>query len=79
MKNEIQAHINEDTQKDIKQLFTHAEIANKEMGDIKKEMGDINVNIAKIFTDVNWIMKFFWVIATSAIGGLIASVFNLLQ
>ena len=79
MKNEIQAHINEDTQKDIKQLFTHAEIANKEMGEIKKEMGDINVNIAKIFTDVNWIMKFFWVIATSAIGGLIASVFNLLQ
>jgi len=49
------------------------------MGDIKKEMGDINVNIAKIFTDVNWIMKFFWVIATSAITGLVASVFNLLK
>jgi len=79
MKNELQAHINEDIQKDIKQLFSHTDIANKEMREIKKEMGDINVNIAKIFTDVNWIMKFFWVIATSALGGLIASVFNLIK
>ena len=57
----------------------------KEIEQIKKDIRDIRENhlahietdVAKIFTNQTWIMKFFWIIATASIGGLITGIINL--
>lgn len=43
------------------------------------EMGAIKVDIAGVKKDVAWLKRFFFIIATASIGGLIASVINLIQ
>ena len=53
-----------DVEKKIDAVFGHISKTNEEMGQIK--------------TDVGWIKRFFWIVATSAIGGLIAALLNLL-
>ncbi len=45
-------------------VFEHIAKTNEEMGHIK--------------TDVVWIKKFFWIITTASIGGLIGALINLL-
>jgi len=61
-----------DLEKDITQLYNHAEIANREMGEVKTTM-------AIIKNDVAWLKKFFWVVASSAIGALGTGLLNLLK
>jgi hypothetical protein len=46
-------------------IFEHISTTNSEMGVIK--------------TDVAWLKKFFWVVVTASVGGLIASILNLLE
>lgn len=67
----LQEHINTEVQSDIKQLYKHAEVANEEMSAIK-------IDLAKVKSDVSWLVKFFWIVATSSVGGLITGIFNLL-
>lgn len=57
----------------------------RRIGDLEKKMDGVFGHIAKtneemghIKTDVSWIKRFFWIVATSAIGGLIAALLNLL-
>ena len=38
----------------------------------------IQTDLTKVSTDVDWIKRFFWLVATASIGGLIAAVINLL-
>lgn len=38
----------------------------------------IQTDLTKVSTDVDWLKRFFWLIATASIGGLIAAVINLL-
>ena len=38
----------------------------------------IQTDLTKVSTDVDWLKRFFWIIATASIGGLIAAVINLL-
>jgi len=45
-------------------VFGHISKTNEEMGHIK--------------TDVSWIKRFFWIVATASIGGLIGALINLL-
>ncbi len=35
-------------------------------------------DLTKVSTDVDWLKRFFWIIATASIGGLITAVVNLL-
>ena len=51
---------------------THIETINSELGDVK-------VNMAKIRTDVNWIKKNYWIVASASIGALITALFNVLK
>jgi len=51
-------------EKKMDAVFGHIAKTNEELGEIK--------------TDVSWIKKFFWIVATSAIGGLIAALLNLI-
>ena len=38
----------------------------------------IETKLTKVATDVDWIKKFFWIVATASIGGLVAAIINLL-
>ena len=38
----------------------------------------LQTDLTKVSTDVDWLKRFFWVIATASIGGLIAALLNLL-
>ena len=51
----------------------------KSVNDIKdNHLVHIKTNLTKIGTDVDWLKRFFWLVATASIGGLIAAVLNLL-
>lgn len=54
-------------------------IKENHLAHIQASMTVMEVNVAKQTTNVDWLMKFFWVVATASIGGLIASLFNLLR
>ena len=55
----------EDIKRRLEWLETHYSKFNDEFGDVK--------------ADVRWLVKFFWVIATSSIGSLLAAFFNLIR
>lgn len=38
----------------------------------------LQTDLTKVSTDVDWLKRFFWIIATASIGGLIAAILNLL-
>lgn len=67
----LQSHINQEVKEDLNRLYRHAEIANKEMGELRTLFGIVQ-------SDVGWLKKFFWVIAGSSIGGLVTGILNLL-
>ena len=52
-------------EEDFKEIKGHIETLNDEMGDIK-------INMAKIKTDLDWLKRFFWIVATASIASLIA-------
>ena len=56
----------------IEKMEGHIETTNREMGEVKTDL-------AKVKTDVAWLKRFFWIVATSSIGALLAGVFNLLK
>ena len=60
------------SQDDIAKLYNHAKVANEEMGAVK-------IDLATVKTDVAWIKKFFWIVATSAIGSLGTGLLNLFR
>ena len=66
-----QEYINDETRKDIEKLYDHAKIANEEMSKIKKDIGEIKI-------DLEWLKRFFWIVATAAVGSLITGILNLL-
>lgn len=45
---------------------------------INSELGSVKVDISQIKTDISWIVKFFWIIATASLSGLIVGIINLL-
>jgi hypothetical protein len=51
----------------------------KTVNEIKdNHLAHIATKLMKVSTDVDWLKKFFWIIATASIGGLIAGLINLL-
>ncbi len=51
-------------------IETHIETINGELGSVK-------TNVSCVKTNVEWLMKFFWIIAGASIGSLLASLFNI--
>lgn len=45
----------------------------------ENHLAHIETDLAKLQTDVGWLLKYHWVIATASVGGLIAGLFNLLK
>ncbi len=51
----------------------------KSVNEIKdNHLVHIQTDLTKVSTDVDWLKRFFWLVATASIGGLIAAVLNLL-
>lgn len=38
----------------------------------------MQTNLTKVGTDVDWLKRFFWILATASVGGLITALINLL-
>lgn len=38
----------------------------------------IATKLVKVSTDVDWLKRFFWIIATASVGGLVAALINLI-
>jgi len=51
----------------------------KSVNEIKdNHLVHIQTDLTKVSTDVDWLKRFFWILATASIGGLIATVIDLL-
>jgi len=50
---------------EVEEIKEHIKIINDELGYVKNKMTEIK-------TDVAWLKKFFWIIATASIASLIA-------
>lgn len=49
------------------------------VNDIKdNHLVHIQTDLTKIGTDTDWLKRFFWLIATASVGGLITAIINLL-
>lgn len=69
---------------ELKKIAKHIKILNGEMGETRDEIrtmntriGNTDIKIAKISTDVCWLKRFFWIIATTSTGALVASLINI--
>ena len=62
------------------------EMQDKRLDGLEKSVNEIKDNhlphilqqVTKTSTDVDWLKRFFWVVATASIGGLVAAIWNLL-
>ena len=54
------------------------DIKENHLAHIQSEMTEMRTDMAKVSTDTSWLVRFFWVIATAAIGGLMTGLLNLL-
>jgi len=57
---------------DFEKIEKEIRIINDEMGKINDEVGKIKIHIAEIKVDLNWLKRFFWIVATASIASLIA-------
>lgn len=62
------------------------EIQDKRLDNLEKDVAEIKTHVTnhlstkltEVGTDVDWLKRFFWIVATASIGGLIAAVLNIL-
>lgn len=50
----------------------------KRLDNIDKHIEIINHEMGSVQNDVAWLKKFFWLIATASIGGMITAIINLI-
>lgn len=43
---------------------------------VADDFTEINKSIAQIATDLAWLKKFFWIVATGVLGGIVATVMS---
>ena len=53
-------------------------IKDNHLAHIQEAMGDMKVNMGAISKDVDWLKRFFWIIATASVGSLAASILGLI-
>ena len=62
------------------------QIQDERLDRVEKAVNEIKDNhlvhlqedISKVGTDVDWLKRFFWILATASVGGLITALINLL-
>ncbi|MDO8469565.1 MAG: hypothetical protein Q7S84_00910 [bacterium] len=62
------------------------QIQDKRLDNLEKSVDEIKNNhlphidgkLTRVCTDLDWLKRFFWIVATASVGGLIAALLNLL-
>ena len=62
------------------------QMQDKRLDNLEKNITEIKNNhlphiekkLTQVGTDVDWLKRFFWIVATASVGGLIAALINLL-
>ena len=62
------------------------QIQDKRLDNLEKSVDEIKNNhlphidgkLTRVGTDVDWLKRFFWIVATASVSGLIAALLNLL-
>jgi len=57
----------------------HISIMNDEMGDMRDKQETIRIDMAGVKTDLAWLKRFFWIVAASSVGALLANVLQFLK
>ncbi|MDO8558820.1 MAG: hypothetical protein Q7R84_00610 [bacterium] len=64
---------NNEQDKRIEKISNHVEIMNKEFGEFlisnTTQHGEIKTEMQEMRTDLDWIKRFFWIIATTSMSG----------
>ncbi len=63
--------VHDDIAKDI------SEIKNNHLAHVEKDLSSLKTDFVTVKTDVSWLKRFFWVVATASIGALITGILNL--
>ena len=45
---------------------------------IQKDVTDLKIGMNGVKTDVSWLKRFFWIIATASVGALLAGIINII-
>lgn len=45
---------------------------------IQEEITNMKVTVSTVSTNQDWLMKFFWIIATTSVAGLVTGILNLI-
>lgn len=72
--------------KDMEQADYQNKLQDERLDRVEKAVNEIKDNhlvhmqtdLTKVGTDVDWLKRFFWIIATASIGGLVAAIINLI-
>ena len=54
-------------------------IKDNHLAHIQGDMASINLGLTKTTTNVDWLLRYHWIVATASIGALITGVVNLMQ
>ena len=46
---------------------------------IQSEISDMKITVKGVSTNQDWLMKFFWIIATTSVAGLVTGILNLVN
>ena len=68
---ELQKHINKETEKNIEKLYDHAEVANREMGAVKTDMEWVKKNLKKLDN------RTWWILGTIILGIIVQILLNI--
>ena len=64
--------------KDLSRAFKHIAKTNEETGRVDEKLGVLETKLATLQTDMDWMKKFFWIVATASIGGLVTTLLSVL-
>lgn len=63
----------------IDKVEDHIATTNREMGEVRDSIATVKIDVAGVKTDVSWLKRFFFIIASSSIGALVVGIINLLM
>jgi len=66
----------EDEIKEIKRDIKN--IKENHLSHIQEEITNMKVTVSTVSTNQDWLMKFFWIIATTSVAGLVTGILNLI-
>jgi uncharacterized protein YoxC len=61
----------------LNQIFSQIGVVTQSVSQLNHDYTSLSQNFATLTANVEWLMKFFWIVATASIGSLIASIWQI--